>query len=209
MASIFDIFRRISQDREKNSVQGAPTHIICGLGNPGAKYERSRHNAGFMALSYLSQKEGIKIDRLRFKSLVCNSVFCGNRVLFMLPQTMMNLSGDAVREACDFYKIPIQNVIVVHDDCALPVGKMRIRAKGSDGGQKGVRDIIVKMDSDEFTRVKLGVGSPPDPSQMINWVLGSIPKEDQPDFYARIEDSYEALKLIIAGETDRAMNLNN
>ncbi|MBQ7160574.1 MAG: aminoacyl-tRNA hydrolase [Clostridia bacterium] len=209
MANIFDLLKKISQEREDKRIAGAPTHIICGLGNPGKKYAETSHNAGFMALSYLSQKEGFSINKLRFKSLVCDREFCGKRVLFMLPQTMMNLSGDAVREACDFYKIPIENVVVIQDDCALPVGKMRIRTKGSDGGQKGVRDIIVKMNSDEFTRIKLGVGSPPDPGQMINWVLGTVPKEDRAVFYSRIEDSYEALKLIMSGETQKAMNLYN
>ena len=209
MSSIFDLFRKKTRSGDGERAGGQPTHIVCGLGNPGQKYAGSRHNAGFMAMSYISQKEGLKINKLRFKSLVCDAPFCGKRVLFMLPQTMMNLSGDAVREACGFYKIPIENVVVIQDDCALPVGKMRIRTKGSDGGQKGVRDIIVKMDSDEFTRIKLGVGSPPDPAQMINWVLGKIPKEDQADFYARIEDTYEALKLILSGETQKAMNLYN
>ena len=209
MSTIFDFFKRTSKGREEAIVTGAPTHIVCGLGNPGAKYAGTRHNAGFMALSYISQKEGFEIKRLRFKSLVHDAEFCGKRVLFMLPQTMMNLSGDAVREACDFYKIPVENLLVIQDDCALPVGKMRIRTKGSDGGQKGIRDIIVKMNSDAFTRIKLGVGSPPDPGQMINWVLGSIPKEDQKEFYARIEDSYEAAKLILSGETQTAMNLYN
>ena len=209
MASIFDLLRRRDRVRGEAGPQGPITHVVCGLGNPGPKYEQSRHNAGFMALSYLAQKEGLKINKLRFKSLTCDAVFAGRRVLFMLPQTMMNRSGDAVRAACDFYKIPPQDLIVIQDDCALPVGKMRIRTKGSDGGQKGVRDIIMKLNSDEFTRIKLGVGSPPDPGQMINWVLGKIPEPDQKEFYARIEDSYEALKLILAGETQKAMNLYN
>lgn len=204
---MFRFFQK--KTRAQDVVIGAPTHIVCGLGNPGPKYAMSRHNAGFMALSYISQKEGFEIKKLRFKSLVHVCEFAGKRVLFMLPQTMMNRSGDAVREACEFYKIPAENLIVIQDDCALPIGKMRIRSKGSDGGQKGVRDIIVKLNSDTFTRIKLGVGSPPDPSQMINWVLGQIPEPDQKDFYARIEDCYEAARLILQGETQKAMNLYN
>jgi len=204
---MFDFLKR--KDRASDASLGAPTHIVCGLGNPGPKYAMTRHNAGFMAMSYLSQKEGFELKKLRFKSLTHTGEFAGKRVLFMIPQTLMNRSGEAVREACEFYKIPPENIVVIQDDCALPVGKMRIRRKGSDGGQKGVRDIIEKLGSDEFTRIKLGVGSPPDPAQMVNWVLGKIPESDQKDFYARIEDSYEALKMILSGDTQKAMNLFN
>lgn len=210
MADIFDLFNKIAKEREgRESARGPITHIVVGLGNPGKEYEFTRHNAGFMALSYLSQKENIKIDRLKFKALVKDHEFAGKRVLFMLPQTYMNASGEAVRVAADFYKIPIENIVVIQDDIALPAGKMRIRTKGSDGGQKGVRSIIEEMDTQNFTRIKLGVGAPPDPSQTVNWVLGKIPPNEQEDFYARIEDSYKALKLIIAGDTPRAMNLYN
>lgn len=210
MSDIFDLFMKISGERERTSAnQGPITHIVAGLGNPGKKYELTRHNAGFMALSYLSQKENIKIDRLKFKALVKDHEFAGKRVLFMLPQTLMNASGEAVREAADFYKIPAENIIVIQDDIALPAGKMRIRTKGSDGGQKGIRSVIKEIGSQNFIRIKLGVGSPPDPSQTVNWVLGKLPQNEQADFYARIEDTYEALKLILAGDISRAMNKYN
>ena len=209
MPSIFELLRKKNRPSAAAGTSGPITHIVCGLGNPGLKYEQSRHNAGFMALSYLSQKEGIKINKLRFKSLTCDAVFAGKRVLFMLPQTMLTLSGDAVSEAASFYKIAPENIVVIQDDCALPVGKMRIRTKGSDGGQKGVRDIILKLNSDRFSRIKLGVGSPPDPDQMVNWVLGKIPKEDREAFYRCVENSYDALKLILDGRADAAMNLYN
>ena len=210
MASIFELLKRISSgSKNESAAQGPVTHIVCGLGNPGDKYARSRHNAGFMAMSYVAQKEGLELKKVRFRSLVCTANFCGKRVLFMLPQTMMNASGTAVRDAAEFYKIPAENIVVIHDDCALPIGKMRIKTKGSDGGQKGVRDIIEKLNADTFTRIKLGVGSPPDNSQMINWVLGSIPESDREIFYSRVGDTYEALKLILSGQTEKAMNKFN
>ena len=205
---MFKLFGRSEKKSSANST-GAPTHIVCGPGNPGEKYAMTRHNAGFMEMSYIAQKEGLTINKLRFHALVATAEFADRKVLFMLPQTMMNASGEAVRDAAAFYKIPPENIIVIQDDCALPVGKMRIRTKGSDGGQKGVRDIIYQLGADTFTRVKLGVGSPPDPSQMINWVLGKIPECDQKEFYARIEDTYEAVKLILSGETQKAMNIYN
>ena len=138
--SIFDIFKQI--ENEKSSVGGSVTHLVVGLGNPGDKYYLTRHNAGFLAMDYISQKAGAKVDRAKFKALVGEAEIGGKRVLLMKPQTFMNLSGEAVREAAAFYKIPAENVIVISDDVNLDVGKMRVRKSGSDGGQRGLRSII-------------------------------------------------------------------
>lgn len=206
MADIFEIFKRISKKEEEPS---PVTHLVVGLGNPGAKYQMTRHNAGFMALSYLSQKENIKINKLRFKSLTCDHYFGGVHALFMLPQTFMNFSGDAVSEAADYYNIPVQNIIVISDDVNLAVGKMRIRGKGSSGGQKGLGNIIERLNSDGFPRIRIGVGARPENIDMVDWVLGKIPEDAREDFYKCIENSYDAVKCLLAGDLQTAMNRYN
>jgi len=207
MADIFDIFKRIAK---KEITDTEPiTHLVVGLGNPGDKYAMTRHNAGFMAMSYLSQKENIEINKLRFKALTRDIYLDGVHCLLMLPQTYMNLSGEAVSEAARYYNIPTENIIVISDDVNLDVGKMRIRVKGSSGGQKGLGSIIEHLNSDNFPRVRLGVGLKPEDADMVDWVLGKIPKCDQESFYKIIENSYEAVKLILKGDTQKAMSKFN
>ena len=146
MADIFDLFKKIEKSAP---VSSEPiTHLVVGLGNPGKEYLFTRHNAGFLTVDYLSEKLGVKIDRAKFKALVGEAKIGGKRVLIMKPQTYMNLSGEAVREAADFYKIAPENIIVICDDINLAPGKMRIRKKGSDGGQKGLRSIIEQLGTD-------------------------------------------------------------
>ena len=140
MSNIFDIFKSI--EKEKNASVGAISFVVVCLGNPGKEYERTRHNAGFMCAEYLSEKRGITIDRGRFKSLCGEFTLGGKRVLVIKPQTYMNLSGEAVREVMDFYKLdPATQLLVIYDDIYLDVGKLRIRAKGSDGGHNGIKSI--------------------------------------------------------------------
>ena len=134
-----------------------------GLGNPGPKYEYTRHNAGFLTINTLAQKLGVQIDRMKFKSLCADAMMGGKRVLLMKPQTFMNNSGEAVREAMNFYKIPPENILVIFDDISLPVGKLRIRPKGSAGGHNGIKSIIQHSGSENFPRVKVGVGAKPNP----------------------------------------------
>lgn len=208
MADIFDLFKKI----ERTPAQGGEpiTHIVVGLGNPGDKYLHTRHNAGFLTLDYIAEKLGIRIDRSRFKALTGDAVIGGRRVLFMKPQTFMNVSGEAVVEAMNFYKVPIENVIVICDDINLAPGKLRVRRKGSDGGQRGLRSIITLTGSDNCPRIRMGVGAKPHPDYDLgDWVLGEIPKADQEVFFEAMGKAYDVLPLVLAGDFDRAMNLVN
>lgn len=185
-------------------------YIIAGLGNPGAKYEMTRHNAGFLAMDLLAIKENINIKKLKFHSLVSDTVISGKRCLIMKPQTMMNNSGEAVVEAAKFYKIPPENIIIVYDDISLDVGQTRIRRKGSAGGHNGIKSIIAHLGSENFPRIKIGVGKKPHPDyDLVNWVLGRFPKEQEAELKSALENCVSALELIINGDIDKAMNLYN
>ena len=141
MADLFTLFKQIAQDRAP-APAGPVEWIVAGLGNPGAKYENTRHNVGFLTLDRMAGKLGFRIDRLRFQSLTGEAMIEGRRVLFLKPATFMNLSGQAVVEAMNFYKVPVERVIVIHDDVSLAPGRLRIRQKGSDGGHNGLKNII-------------------------------------------------------------------
>lgn len=207
MGNIFDIFRKI----EKEQASTAPiTHIIVGLGNPGDKYFYTRHNAGFLAMDYVSQRCGATVNRSKFKALVGEGNIAGRRVLLMKPQTLMNASGDAVIEAANFYKVPVENIIVMSDDVNLDVGRIRVRKSGSDGGQKGLRSIILRMNSDEFPRIRFGVGQKPHPDyDMAAWVLGNFSEEDKKKIYDCFVVAYDGLEKIISGDIDGAMQICN
>ena len=142
---------------------GSVSWLIVFLGNPGPKYECTRHNAGFMAGDALAKKLGVSINRLRFKALTAAAEINGEKVLLMKPQTFMNLSGEAVGQAARFYKIPPERVLVVSDEISLPLGKLRVRPKGSAGGHNGLKSIIASLGSDAFPRIRIGVGAPPHP----------------------------------------------
>lgn len=188
----------------------AVEYLIVGLGNPGKKYEFTRHNAGFLCVDLLAQQQGVKLDRLKFKSLYGEISLNGHRCLVMKPQTFMNNSGESVREAAQFYKIPPERIILIFDDASLPLGKLRIRRKGSDGGQKGVKSIIYLMNSDEFPRIKIGIGAKPRPDwDMADWVLSPFTKEELKELRGLCDGACEALELLVAGEFDRAMEKYN
>ena len=155
--SIFDIFDQINKNKAPEPT-GPVEYIIAGLGNPGAQYENTRHNAGFMTVDTLAAKHGFEIKRLKFKSLTADVTIAGKRCLVMKPSTFMNNSGEAIVEAMNFYKIPIENVIICYDDISLDPGKIRIRRKGSDGGHNGIKSIIYLTGSQDFPRIKVGVG---------------------------------------------------
>lgn len=208
MADIFELFRQIEKKDSAQSIKPV-SFIVAGLGNPGEKYIHTRHNMGFMCLDYISGKLGIKINKLKFKALCGEYEFGGQRVLFMKPQTFMNLSGEAVREAADFYKIPPENVLVIFDDISIQPGTMRVKRKGSDGGHNGIKSIIAELGSQNFPRIKIGVGSPLPGWDIIDWVLGNIPENRQKDVYSCIEASLPCAELIVNGKTDEAMNLYN
>lgn len=185
-------------------------YIIAGLGNPGGKYEMTRHNAGFLAMDLLAIEDGFDIKKLKHHSLVADAEINGKRCLVMKPQTMMNNSGEAVGEAARFYKIPPENVIIVYDDISLDVGQTRIRRKGSAGGHNGIKSIIAHLGSEHFPRVKVGVGKKPNPEyDLVSWVLGRFSKEQETDLKSALENSTKAVRLIINDEIDKAMNLYN
>ena len=209
MSNIFDIFKKIEKESAGKAL--APiTHLVVGLGNPGDKYFYTRHNAGFLAMDYISQKCGAAVNRAKFKSLVGEATIAGKRVLLMKPQTFMNLSGEAVKEAMAFYKIPIENVIVLSDDVNLDVGRMRVRKSGSDGGQKGLRSIITLTASDNFPRIRFGVGKKPHPDyDMADWVLGSFSEADKKAIFDCFVTAFEGLEKLLLGDIDGAMQVCN
>lgn len=202
MASIFDLFKQIEKKEDNTPL----THIVVGLGNPGEQYAYTRHNAGFLAIDHLSAKLGINVDRAKFRALVGECKINGVRVLLMKPQTFMNASGFAIQEACAFYKISPENVIVISDDASFDIGKLRIRKNGSAGGHNGLKSVIECLGSDKFPRIKLGVGQKPFPEYDIaDWVLARIPKESEKTFVKVIDKIYEILSLMLTGDIDKAM----
>ena len=196
--------------RKGIKMTGTPEFLVVGLGNPEAKYDNTRHNAGFMAIDHIAQKTGCRVNQLKFQSLYGMCELEGKKVMLMKPSTYMNRSGEAVREASQFYKIPPEHIIVIFDDVSLDVGKMRIRRKGSDGGHNGIKSIIYQTGSDQFPRIKIGVGKKPHPDyDLAAWVLGYFSEEDQKALVPVLDHSYEAVQQMIAGKIDRAMNLFN
>ena len=205
--SVFDIFKKLESER---APVGAVEFIICGLGNPGVKYENTRHNTGFMALDTLAGELNADVKKLKFKSLTADAVIEGKHCLLMKPTTFMNNSGEAVVEALNFYKLTTDKLLVMYDDVSLDVGRMRIRKKGSDGGHNGIKSIIYLTGSDAFPRIKIGVGSKPDPDyDLASWVLGMFPKEQGEVLEKMFRNAAAAARLIVAGKTDEAMNRYN
>ena len=196
--------------KTNRSPSGAPEFLIVGLGNPGPKYEFTRHNAGFLCMDLLAQQLGVKIDRIKFKSVVADVAIEGSRCILMKPQTFMNNSGEAVRDAANFYKIPPEHIIILFDDISLPPGKLRIRRKGSDGGHNGIKSILYLLGSDQFPRIKLGVGAKPRPDyDLADWVLSTFQKDELSRMKEAMEKACEAVPLLVREETDSAMNLYN
>ena len=195
---------------KKEYATGSIEYIVVGLGNPGRQYENTRHNAGFISLDYIADELGVKINRIKFNSTVGEAKISGRRCLLMKPSTFMNLSGQAVTEAMRFYKLPPQNVIVISDDISLEPGIIRIRRKGSDGGQKGLQNIIYLSGSDEFPRVKVGIGKKPHPDyELKDWVLSRFTDRDKKLIADRLPDIKGAVELIVDGKIDEAMNRYN
>lgn len=180
--------------------------LIAGLGNPGAQYTHTRHNVGFQVVDILSERWGIAVKRLKYQSL-CGD---GNGRLLLKPQTFMNLSGRAIRDAAAFYKLPPERVLVVYDDVSLPPGKLRIRANGSDGGHNGVKDILYHLQSDRFPRVKVGVGAKPHAEMdLADWVLSSFAAEERPLMEDAFKRAADAVEAIITGGVEGAMGRFN
>lgn len=195
----------------KNKIGGADWMVVF-LGNPGAKYEHSRHNIGFMTADVFEKREKIKICRAKFNALTALTEISGKKVLLMKPQTYMNLSGNSVAPACAFYKIAPEHIIVICDDISLPVGKLRIRSKGSAGGHNGLKSIISALGTEDFPRFKIGVGAPDregSENAVIDWVLGSLSKKDAELVNSAISQAADAIVVYIAEGADKAMNMFN
>ena len=189
---------------------GAVELLVVGLGNPDRKYENTRHNCGWLALDYMADKLGCRLNKIKFKSYTGEAIIGGKKALLMKPTTYMNNSGEAVTEAMRFYKISPENVIVIFDDVSLEVGRMRIRQKGSDGGQKGMRSIIYLSGSDAFPRVKIGIGAKPEHFRdLADWVLSKFTNDERKTLEGMFENTCEAVALIAEGKIDRAMNRFN
>ena len=181
--------------------------LIVGLGNPGQKYEHTRHNMGFLTVDLLAEKTGVKLNKVKFKS-ACNIMrFAGCKCLVMKPQTYMNLSGEAVREAVQFYKIPADHVLVIYDDISLPVGKLRVRPTGSAGGHNGIKNIIAHLGTQDFPRVKIGVGAPEGGgAEMVDWVIGAPSQAERKVLVESFEKAIQAAACIIEHGCQQAMN---
>lgn len=202
MSNIFDLFKKIEKKADTTPV----SFMIVGLGNPGTQYAKTRHNAGFVAIDYIAEKLGVKIDRAKFHALVTEARIADTRVLLMKPETYMNNSGVAVGEAAAFYKIPPERVLILHDEVSFDAGIVRIRRKGSAGGHNGLKSIIAHLSSEEFPRIKIGVGQKPTPEyDLADWVLGKLSNEQADAISARLADIYSAVGLIASGDIEQAM----
>ena len=181
--------------------------LIVGLGNPGEKYAHTRHNMGFLTVDLLAEQEGQKLNKVKFKSAFNIFPFAGQRCLVMKPQTYMNLSGEAVREAVQFYKISPERVLVIYDDVSLPVGKLRVRPTGSAGGHNGIKNIIAHLGTQDFPRIKIGTGAPAGGgAEMIDWVLGVPARAEREILVESFRRAIDAAACIIQNGCQKAMN---
>ena len=184
--------------------------LVVGLGNPGPKYDWTRHNMGFLVIDELAEREKIPVQKLKFKALTNTAVIGDQSDLLMKPTTYMNLSGGAVGEAARFYKIPPERILVISDDVALPQGKLRIRRSGSAGGHNGLKDIIAHLGGDGFPRIKVGVGGKPHPdSDMADWVLGKFTGQDKKGMEEAIKRAADAVETLLKSGVDQAMSRYN
>ncbi len=186
-------------------------YIIAGLGNPGIKYENTRHNSGFMALDYISRKFNCSVTKKKFKAFVNLYEYKNRKLILLKPQTYMNLSGESVLEAMNFYKVSPENTILIFDDISLPIGKIRIRKNGSHGGQNGVKNILLLSNNNNFPRIKIGISNKPDDSwELSDWVLSKFTSDEQKILNNVVfENIYSSLLLILDNKIEQAMNLYN
>lgn len=188
------------------SRKGPIDYLIVGLGNPGKKYENTRHNAGFMAIDLLAEKHNCKINRVKFKALTGTCNINGAKVLLLKPTTFMNISGESIVEAMNFYKLNPENIIIIYDDITLDVGHIRVRRKGSDGGQKGMQSIINLTGKNTFPRVRVGIGKKPNPHwDLADWVLSTFSAGEQKLLKDALNNTCEAIEIMIEDSTDEAM----
>ena len=184
--------------------------LVVGLGNIGDQYEGTRHNVGFEVVDELAERAGVPVQKLKYRALTNTAQVGGEKVLLMKPVTFMNLSGEAVRPAADFYKISPDHVLVLSDDVALPVGKLRVRRGGSAGGHNGLKDLICHLGTDQFPRIKIGVGEKPHPDyDMADWVLGKFQGEDKKIIDQAVKRAADAVELLLSQGVDKAMSRYN
>ena len=183
-------------------------YIIAGLGNPGKKYENTRHNMGFQTIDRLADKHGLKTDKIKFKSLVGEGRIAGQKVLLLKPQTYMNLSGEAIRDAMNFYKLDPENLIVIYDDLDIPAGSLRIRKSGSAGTHNGMRSVVYQLNSDQFPRIRVGIGKE-QKGDIVNFVIGNVTKDEIEPLEQAIDTAVLAIESILDEGIDKAMNKYN
>ena len=189
---------------------GGVDWLLVGLGNPGDQYENTRHNVGFMVIEELADRANVPVQKLKYRALTNTATVGGQKVRIMKPITYMNLSGEAVRQAVDFYKVPADHVLVISDDTALAVGRLRIRKGGSAGGHNGLKNIIQQLGTDQFPRVRLGVGEKPHPDyDLADWVLGRFQGEDKKAIDAAVKKAADAIECILSQGLDKGMNRFN
>lgn len=206
MTDLNELFRRIFAGKKEEPLPPVEW-LIVGLGNPGDKYRGTRHNAGYVAIDAVAEKAGVKIDRAAHRGLTGRGALGGHGVLFLKPETYMNLSGEAVRDAAGFYKIPPEKILILCDDISFEPGRIRIRRSGSHGGHNGLRNITELLGSDAFPRIRIGVGQKPHPEyDLVDWVLGKLPPDDAKKIADRAPDFFDAATLIVSGEIETAMN---
>lgn len=183
--------------------------LIIGLGNPGSKFDNTRHNAGFDAIDYLSYKYGIKLSKIGFKAVYGEGQIEGSRVILVKPQTFMNLSGESVRDIVAWYKIPLERVIIIYDDIDLELGKIRVRPKGSSGSHNGMKSVIYQLQADNFPRIRIGIGRPPEKWDLADFVLSKFSIEDRDTINQSIERAVEAVVAIMKNGIEKAMSSYN
>lgn len=185
-------------------------YLVVGLGNPGRQYEMTRHNIGFETIDYMADQYGVKLNKLKFKSVYTECSICGEKVFIAKPQTYMNLSGESVREFVAFYKIPVENIIVINDDISIDTGRLRIRSKGSHGGHNGLKSIIYQLNNDGFIRIRIGVGAPKHEGyDLADYVLGRFSKDEIPVLEESIIKAKKSVEEIIKNGVGSAMNKYN
>ena len=184
-------------------------YLVIGLGNPEAEYSKTRHNMGFNTINKIAQQYNIEINKNKFQGLYESAVIEGKKVILVKPQTYMNLSGNCVKEIADFYKVQKEEILVIYDDMDIEPGKIKIRKKGSSGGHNGMKSIIQMLGTEEFPRIRIGIGRPEHNGDEINYVIGAIPEEEMPILDEGVEKAKEAVIDILKNGIDSAMNKLN
>jgi PTH1 family peptidyl-tRNA hydrolase len=183
--------------------------VIAGLGNPGSKLDKTRHNMGFDAIDLMAEKYNIKVNKLKHKALIGDGTINNEKVLLVKPQTYMNLSGESIREAMEWYKVPVENLIVLYDDVDIPIGRVRVRPSGSSGTHNGMKSVIYQLQSDAFPRVRIGIGRAPEGWDMADFVLGKFSPEERKAVDSALANAVDAAVTIISSGVEKAMGIYN